>query len=279
MIIRTLKGIALANVALVSAVFCDIGWNADIREIPSVIHTSTRATHIPTRNDVDEFDERSGGTYGSLTDVRDGKTYKTVKIGSQVWMAENLNYEYNEGTAKSYCYGDDPAMCEKYGRLYTWSAAMDSAAVFSRNGKGCGNGKTCSATKSVRGVCPEGWHLPDTTEWIALEKFVADSLYNGATRNVGYALKSTSGWIAYNGEIGGGSDAFGFGALPAGYHRYSGTLYERSFSNDQANGFFWSPTEVNTNYAGGLYLSYSDTFLNSGRGEKNSSFSVRCVKD
>ena len=231
---------------------------------------STRATNIH------EFDERSGGTYGSLTDVRDGKTYKTVKIGSQIWMAENLNYDYNQNTAKSYCYNNSADSCAKYGRLYTWAAAMDSAAVFADDGKGCGYKVTCTAADTVRGVCPEGWHLPSSDEWSALEKFVADSLYNGATGNVGYALKSTSGWS----NSGNGSDAFGFGALPAGNrHNNYGTSYWTSFIGDGYDGYFWSPTEVNTNYAGGWYLSYSGTSLYSGRGEKNFSFSVRCVKD
>ncbi len=101
----------------------------------------------------------------TFTDARDGKTYKTVKIGSQTWMAENLNCAYSEGTARSYCYGNDPANCEKYDRLYTWSAAMDSAAVFGDGGKGCGYGVKCTPTYPVRGACPEGWHLPSNAEW------------------------------------------------------------------------------------------------------------------
>ena len=207
---------------------------------------------------------------GEFTDERDGQTYKTLKIGSQVWMAENLNYDYNQNTAKSYCYNNDTANCTKYGRLYTWAAAMDSAAVFSGNGKGCGYGKTCSATKPVRGGCPEGWHLPSSDEWSALKKSVANSLYNGATGNVGYALKSTSGWSS-NGN---GSDAFGFGALPAGYRFGYGSFY-----GVQSDAGFWSSTELSTYGAYYRYLYYAGTDLFTGNGSKKFARSVRCVKD
>ena len=79
---------------------------------------------------------------GTLTDTRDGKIYKTVKIGEQVWMAENLNYEA-EG---SRCYNDSTTYCKKYGRLYNWETAMKA--------------------------CPNGWHLPSEKELHELVYFV-----------------------------------------------------------------------------------------------------------
>jgi uncharacterized protein (TIGR02145 family) len=205
-------------------------------------------------------------------DVRDFAVYGYVQIGVQTWMAENLNYDYNQNTAKSYCYNNSADSCAKYGRLYTWAAAMDSAAVFSNEGKGCGYGTTCTSTKAdtVRGICPEGWHLPDSTEWKALATYVADNSSGG----VGYALKSKSGWTEYDGKTG-GSDAFGFGALPAGgRNTYSGT-----FENVLRYADFWGSSENSTNLAYYRYLGWTRTDLPAGNDIKSYARSVRCVKD
>lgn len=113
---------------------------------------------------------------GTFTDERDGQTYKTVKIGRQKWMVQNLNFAYLQPTetedSSSYCYEDLPENCEKYGRLYLWSAAMDSVGLYSESGKGCGYMEICDSPDFVQGVCPNGWHLPTEDEFSILGKAV-----------------------------------------------------------------------------------------------------------
>jgi uncharacterized protein (TIGR02145 family) len=117
---------------------------------------------------------------GLFTDARDGKKYKTVEIGIQIWMAENLNYheEWVGITRGNKCYDNIDANCEKYGRMYEWDDAIR--------------------------VCPDGWHLPSNFEWDALISFVGS--------DAGKKLKSTSSdW-----RDGAGTDDYDFGALPGG---------------------------------------------------------------
>ncbi|WP_275976867.1 FISUMP domain-containing protein, partial [Fibrobacter sp. HC4] len=205
---------------------------------------------------------------GSMTDSRDGQTYKTVTIGTQTWMAENLNYAYVKHTAEedssSFCYDNNPDNCAKYGRLYLWSAAMDSAAVFSTAGKGCGYGKTCSPSGTVRGVCPEGWHLPNDDEWNTLWTAV------GGTSTAVLKLKSTSGWSGG----GDGSDSFGFAVLPAGRRYNSGSFYDEGYD---AN--FWSSTEYDSYYAYGWFFNYNYGSVLRDNSNEGFGFSVRCLRD
>lgn len=205
----------------------------------------------------------------TLMDLRDNKTYKTVTIGSQIWLAENLNFEYNVRTedqeAVCFCYRNSVDSCAKYGRLYTWSAAMDSAAVFSTTGKGCGVEGSCNAAKIVRGICPEGWHLPAKAEW--------DSLFAkvGGAKVAGASLKSTSGWS----NNGNGSDTLGFAVLPAGFFNNE----EEYFTSAGRRAAFWTSTEYES------YESFSVNFYNNRadvsayNSDKGLGFSIRCVKD
>jgi uncharacterized protein (TIGR02145 family) len=115
----------------------------------------------------------------SFIDPRDNKNYNTVTIGSQIWMAENLNYDADG----SQCYDNKVANCNKYGRLYNWETANKS--------------------------CFEGWHLPSNDEWETLVNFV------GGDKVAGKKLKTMSGW-SFQGKLGNGTDDFGFAALPGG---------------------------------------------------------------
>ena len=142
---------------------------------------------LPCKTEMEDHCE-----YGALYDERDGQTYKTVRIGNQIWMAENLNYAYLQPTAtldsSSRCENNDPDSCAKYGRLYIWSAAIDSAAVFSSSGKGFGDGagcgnmerpQPCGPELCVRGICPTGWHLPTEDEWDELLSIMGGLDLNG----------------------------------------------------------------------------------------------------
>ena len=124
----------------------------------------------------------------TMTDHRDGQIYRTVKIGNQTWMAQNLNYE----TAESFCYDDHMSSCLKYGRLYTWTAATN--------------------------VCPAGWHLPTLAEWDEL----IDSL--GGMPSAALALKSKTGWKSKSSSHDAkGTDSLGFSVLSSGMRNDDGT--------------------------------------------------------
>ncbi|MBO5532063.1 MAG: fibrobacter succinogenes major paralogous domain-containing protein [Fibrobacter sp.] len=200
--------------------------------------------------------------YGSMTDERDGKVYRTVTIGDQVWMAENLNYADSVKTPslkrRNWCYNNVAANCDVTGRLYTWAAAMDSVKT------GCGY-ENCSPTLPAQGVCPPNWHLPTYAEWNVLFTAV------GGQSTAGKVLKSQSGWYS-NGN---GTDAFGFSALPAG-NRYA----DGQFNYGGRNVRFWCSTEYHTGDAYRMHLDYlNEKAANPGISYKGDGYSIRCVKD
>ena len=210
----------------------------------------------------------------TLTDLRDGQVYKTTTIDipsknySEVWMAENLNYE----TDKSWCYGDDPANCAKYGRLYTWAAAVG------RDEEECGVYHACNLGEGdIRGACPKGWHLPSQSEWEALIVAADGSITEYTSSNTaGSKLKSAARcWSSYSGIT--IEDAFGFSALPAGYRNLGIGNY-----NYWGRGtYFWSSTEETIYYAYVMGLDYRNdgAGLTYDSNHKNYGDSVRCIKD
>ena len=208
--------------------------------------------------------------YDSMTDSRDGQIYKTVKIGNQVWMAENLNYADSVKTpslmGKNWCYANKAENCAVTGRLYTWAAAIDSVklATDADNPQDCGWDKTCTLPDTVQGICPSGWHLPEKKEWETLLTKV------GGEATALKVLKSQTGWF----RQGNGSDDVGFSALPAGDRINNGNFFDIG----KLAGF-WSASETDYNYAKALDLGYCSNYAALGYYNKSFGFSVRCLKD
>ncbi|WP_458450158.1 FISUMP domain-containing protein [Fibrobacter sp.] len=205
-------------------------------------------------------------TYGTLIDSRDQKVYKTVTIGSQIWMAENLNYYdsivYPGIQGRSKC-----DSCAKYGRLYTASAAYDSAGTFSTNAKGCGKESMkspCRITLPIRGICPEGWHIPTRDEWYILYNNVGQSSYALQAKNMGWSNAT---------------DIYGFSALPAGCWESLNTVVGGSLTD------FWAIYGKNGSYSYLQYACYaesrsgSDKFFICLQEYWEYLVSVRCLKD
>jgi len=228
----------------------------------------------------------------SFTDNRDGKSYKIVKIGSQIWMAQNLDYHGEDGYL-GLCYYDypkagrrEPKNCEKYGRLYDWNEAMKA--------------------------CPKGWHLPNKEEWQTLVDFA------GGEDVAGKKLRAKDEWGEYKckytetdnrGRVTEydkcATDEYGFSALPGGYYDSqggafrtfveSGDYYSDGRLQDRGgkrrsvdnSGYWWS-SEIKDVYYMSLSLHSGDPYRESvgvGRnnwnnfGMKRNLYSVRCVKD
>ena len=212
-------------------------------------------------------------------DTRDNKVYRFVTIGegesAQIWMAENLNYSdsltYKGMEGRSWCRNDEAENCTIYGRLYTWAAAMDSVGTWSTNAKGCGYGLKCSPILPVRGMCPQGWHLPSKAEWETLIVTVDGSIQEYKDDNTAsIKLKSTSGWY----KDGNGTDSFLFSGVPSGYKETDG-----SYNHDNFSAYFWSSTEANGNSAYRTRLFYETDSMLRYSNFKNFGFSIRCLKD
>jgi len=193
--------------------------------------------------------------YGFITDDRSypHQTYKTVVIGTQTWMAENLNYPA-EG---SKCYSNSESNCVTYGRLYDWATAM--------NLPNCGS-STCASQiqPKHRGICPEGWHIPSQADWNVMTAYI------GGASTEGKMLKATSGWNS-NGN---GTDEFGFSALPGGYGGSDG-----GFSNVGYQGDWWSASENSAANAYRRLMYYNVENASWINNDKSSLYSIRCVKD
>jgi len=182
---------------------------------------------------------KAKATKGSFTDSRDGKTYKTVKLDKQTWMAENLNYN----ASGSKCYDNNESNCKKYGRLYDW--------------------------KTAKTACPKFWHLPSEAELDILANFV------DGDEVAGNMLKTSSGWNDYKGKSGNGLDAVGFSGLPGGYGSSGGSFrsvgnYGYWWSTDNDDGWFMG-------YDCEYVDECEEEFFNND--DKNYLFSVRCIKD
>lgn len=208
----------------------------------------------------------------TFTDSRDGKVYKPVTIGTQVWMAENLAYLPSVASPDTgsqtkpyyYVYGYNGTNVTEakatsnyaaYGVLYNWSAAMAATASSSAN------------PNRVQGSCPSGWHLPSAEEWALLTNYL------GGPQFADEKLKETgtSHWKGSNTEA---NNESGFTALPGGYRLINGIFAYKGF-----NAHWWSATECSDTNAWYKYMYYNDTYFYLGSSMKLFGFSVRCVKD
>lgn len=180
----------------------------------------------------------------SIIDGRDGQKYKIVKIDRLWWFAQNLNYE----TENSHCYNDSTKYCDKYGRLYTWAAAVGKSE------EECGERHICNLSLPVQGVCPPGWHVPSNYEWNDLFVFV------GGDKVAGEVLRNSS--------------EGGFALLYAGRINFAG-----DFIQEGRSACIWSSNEVgeDDSYYVDFYYTFSKVFLKDA--DKTDGYSVRCVKD
>jgi uncharacterized protein (TIGR02145 family) len=176
----------------------------------------------------------------SFIDLRDNNVYKIVKIGNQVWMAENLRYKVNGGC---WCYDDDERHGCNYGRLYTLNAA--------------------------KRACPPGWHLPTREEWDTLVAYV------GGDSVAGKKLKAKSGWEKNSFGNENGTDDYGFSALPDGGRHPSGVF---SFDGERY-GNWWAATKNENGNAYYRTMNYFDDNVYENDEDVGYGFSVRCVQD
>lgn len=221
--------------------------------------------------------------YGRVVDFRDSQVYRTIKVGTRTWMAQNLNYAGIGGESFGACYDGKASLCAKYGRLYTWSEAVSLAQIIAPidptgivvldklvpedptdapmdPSPVVVIGKPTNPPLPGSGICPAGWHLPSNAEWTT---FVSD-----AKLSTGYQLKAVVGWSDP------GTDVIGFRALRAGDRNSTGASI-----NMGTQTYFWTSTENNSQNAWLRALAEDYQDFRNYADLKTYGFSVRCVQD
>ena len=185
-------------------------------KIPDSIKIQTTYT-VPDYAIADITKEYSG-EYGEIIDERDGNIYKTVEIGTQTWMAENLRYAIDS----SWCYDRNCNENEYLGRYYRWEQAIGQSKYPSKD----------SLQWPIQGVCPKDWHIPTFEEWETLFSYILEQT-NG--QFISKAIMTTQSWGSVKQA---GYNTFGFNLMPSGYlyHYYSsGILGGKSYGGAAAN--------------------------------------------
>ena len=213
---------------------------------------STIVPDIPIMNKTVTF------YFTACTDANNNN-YPIVQIGSQTWMAQNLNVgakipgssnQTNNSIIEKYCYNDDDANCDVYGGLYQWDEAMQYSTL-----------------EGVKGICPVGWHLPTDAEWTTLTTFLYGELVAGGM------MKETGlgHWASPNT---GATNSSGFTALPGGNKSNNG-----SFNDLTISATFWSSSQEDATLVWRQVLFCDDGYLSRGPYYKTNGFSGRCVQD
>jgi uncharacterized protein (TIGR02145 family) len=197
----------------------------------------------------------------TFIDPRDGQTYRKVKIGTQTWMADNLNFNA-DGSA---CYADNASNCEFYGRLYDWATVMNGAPSSS------------AAPSGVQGVCPDGWHIPSDAEWDILVRYVDQDFKSDSDNVAGQRLQDRDSWAS--GGL--GSDEFYFSALGGGggSGNHSHNNRWRVGGGIGLSGYWWSATEDNADNAWCRHMLWDVSNVRRLTDVKTHLFSMRCVRN
>lgn len=207
---------------------------------------------------------------GHFTDSRDTRTYKTVKIGNQEWMAENLAYL--------------PKVCPENMHCGYWVYGVkDTNRIDAINTENFRKYGVLYDFETAQNVCPEGWHLPSDKEWGTLMKNIDSIISPERSHQKGTILKSYHGWASHLSDFGNGTDDFGFDARPAGERdcelgRYS-MLENPKFRSVLHSTSWWSSTAKNSQSAICFSVSDGDYSLRQNNRLKNIGYSIRCIKD